>query len=104
MKRPDMCNSSSTEKKREEDERHIAKNFPKQIKYQTTNYSISPMKPSWLVTKRERKNHRKGKILKAVKGGNWTHTHYLQRSNKKSESQYLTGIMETTYNILKENK
>lgn len=63
-----MCNSSSTEKKREEDERHIAKNFPKQIKYQTTNYSISPMKPSWLVTKRERKKSQERENLKSGKG------------------------------------
>ena len=39
-------------------EERMAENFPKQIKYQITNYSRSFAKPSWLITKRERERER----------------------------------------------
>lgn len=102
MKRSDMCNSSPREKKRDEDERHIAKNFPKQIKPQTTNYSISPRKPSWLVTKREKKSQER-ENLKRCKGMELDIHITVKELTKKTESQYLTGIMDTTYNVVKEN-
>lgn len=35
-------------------EERMAENFPKQLKYQITNYSRSFAKPSWLITERER--------------------------------------------------
>ena len=84
-----MIQAPGRENKNRVEER-MAENFPKQTKYQISQAGL---------LQRQTDRLHKRENLKSSKGCILTHTHYLQRSNKKTESQFLTEMMETTFKV-----